>query len=97
MSAALAQAAARPSPATLRALAGVKLETVDLPLGSLIPWANNPRRYIDDETAADLGQSILTRGLLQNLMVRATGDDKFEVIVGNRRRRATITRQCISS
>ncbi len=53
-------------------------------LGDFIPWDKNPRRNIDPESTRELGESLLTRGQIHNLVARIKGD-KLETIVGNRR------------
>lgn len=85
MRGASAQATRNHAPITLKALSDGL--TVMLPLSSLLPWANNPRRHIDDEEAKALGDAIHSQGQLQNLIARPRGPNEFEVIVGNRRLR----------
>jgi ParB family chromosome partitioning protein len=60
-----------------------------IPLRDLIEWADNPRRTHDPVKHTELVASIRSRGLLQPLLVRPTGD-AYEVIAGNRRRRALV-------
>jgi ParB family chromosome partitioning protein len=72
---------------TLTALNEGGYETSMLPLASLKPWHDNPRRHIDDEDAKALGDAILLQGQLQNLIARPRGANEYEVIVGNRRLR----------
>lgn len=57
-------------------------------LRNLIEWKDNPRRTHDAEKHAELVASIRSRGLLQPLLVRPVGEASYEVIAGNRRRRA---------
>lgn len=61
----------------------MSLSTV--PLSSLLPPKDNPRRTFDDSLIAGLAQSIRTDGLLQNLLVRPEGDGNYRVIFGKRR------------
>ncbi len=61
----------------------MQLSTV--PLSSLLPPKDNPRRTFDHSLIAGLAQSIKTDGLLQNLLVRPEGDGNYRVIFGKRR------------
>jgi ParB family chromosome partitioning protein len=61
----------------------MSLSTV--PLSSLLPPKDNPRRTFDHSLIAGLAQSIKTDGLLQNLLVRPEGDGNYRVIFGKRR------------
>ena len=47
-----------------------------------------PRTSMNDETLEALASSIKTRGLVQPLLVRATGDGSYEIVAGERRWRA---------
>lgn len=63
-----------------------------LPVGQLTPGRFQPRKRIDDETLAELVQSILHQGVLQPLLVRKLagkhGDVMHEIVAGERRWRA---------
>jgi ParB family chromosome partitioning protein len=52
------------------------------------PNPSQPRRSFDPESIADLAASIAELGVLQPLLVRPKGDDRFELIAGERRLRA---------
>jgi ParB/RepB/Spo0J family partition protein len=54
------------------------------PLSDFIVWDKNPRRTIDPVTARELGESVLARGQIHNLVARWVGS-KLQTIVGNRR------------
>lgn len=56
-----------------------------VPLSSLLPPKDNPRRTFDHSLIAGLAQSIKTDGVLQNLLVRPEGDGNYRVIFGKRR------------
>jgi ParB family chromosome partitioning protein len=47
-----------------------------------------PRRDIDPASLDDLANSIRSQGIIQPLIVRPVGDDKYEIIAGERRWRA---------
>lgn len=61
----------------------------ELPLSAIVPNARQPREYFDEDELAELGQSIREVGLLQPIVVRKTGEDKYELIMGERRFRAS--------
>jgi len=47
-----------------------------------------PRKVFDEEGLEELANSIKEKGVLQPIVVRKAGDDKFELIAGERRLRA---------
>lgn len=61
----------------------------ELPTSSIAPNAKQPRQAFDEEAMAELVHSIKEIGLLQPVVVRRVGDDKYELIMGERRWRAT--------
>lgn len=72
----------------VRALPPIEELTMTLrtvPLSSLYPSKDNPRRQIDKKEIAGLAESIKTDGVLQNLVVEKHGDGTFRVISGSRR------------
>ncbi len=48
-----------------------------------------PRRDMNQEALQELAQSIRAQGVMQPIVVRAIGADKYEIIAGERRWRAT--------
>ncbi|WP_417433345.1 ParB/RepB/Spo0J family partition protein [Hoeflea sp.] len=48
----------------------------------------NPRRSFDPADLEDLSRSIRQHGIVQPVMVRQSGDDRYEIIAGERRWRA---------
>ena len=61
----------------------------ELPIGQIVPNAVQPRQVFDEEAMAELVHSILEVGLLQPIVVRRTGEDTYELIMGERRWRAS--------
>lgn len=62
----------------------------ELPIGSIRPNSKNPREVFDEEELAELVHSIKEFGLLQPIVVRrALDDDGYELIMGERRWRAS--------
>lgn len=61
----------------------------ELPVTSITPNARQPRQVFDEDAMAELVFSIREIGLLQPVVVRRTGPDAYELIMGERRWRAT--------
>lgn len=59
-----------------------------LPVSSIVPNSRQPRMQFDDSTLAELAASIREFGVLQPLIVRPVGEDRYELIAGERRLRA---------
>lgn len=59
-----------------------------IPLNDLVPSARNVRKVKADVTG--LALSLAAEGLIQNLVVSPREDGKFEVVAGERRRRAIV-------
>ena len=60
----------------------------EVPVGSISPNPNQPRAYFDEESLASLTASVAELGVLQPILVRDVGDERFELIAGERRWRA---------
>ena len=60
-----------------------------LPLESLQPGKFQPRRVFTKDILNDLVSSIKTKGVLQPLLVRQIGNNRYEIIAGERRWRAS--------
>ena len=61
----------------------------ELPLAAITPNARQPRQVFEEEAMEELVFSIREVGLLQPVVVRRTGDDAYELIMGERRWRAS--------
>lgn len=61
----------------------------ELPIAQVRPNARQPRQVFDEEALAELVHSIREVGLLQPVVVRRTGEDAYELIMGERRWRAS--------
>ena len=61
----------------------------ELPVGQIVPNAVQPRQVFDEDEMAELVHSITEIGLLQPVVVRRTGPDAYELVMGERRWRAT--------
>ena len=62
---------------------------VEVPLGQITPNPLQPREYFDEEALAELVVSIREVGLLQPVVVREVGPDRYELVMGERRWRAS--------
>ena len=60
----------------------------ELPIGAISPNPRQPRTQFDEETLAALTASVRELGVLQPVLVRATGPGTYELIAGERRWRA---------
>ncbi|UAL29984.1 ParB/RepB/Spo0J family partition protein [Nocardioides rotundus] len=60
----------------------------ELPPQQIRPNERQPRQVFDEEAMAELVHSIREVGLLQPVVVRRTGDDAYELVMGERRWRA---------
>ena len=61
----------------------------ELPVGAITPNPRQPRQVFEEEAMAELVHSVKEIGLLQPIVVRRTGDSSYELIMGERRWRAT--------
>ena len=61
----------------------------ELPISQITPNHVQPRTVFDEEALAELVTSIREVGLLQPIVVRSTGPDSYELIMGERRWRAS--------
>jgi ParB family chromosome partitioning protein len=59
-----------------------------IPVGNIQAGKYQPRRHWNDEALDELAASIKAQGLIQPVVVRAIGKDKYELIAGERRWRA---------
>ena len=61
----------------------------EIPITSITPNPRQPRTVFDEDQLAELVASIKDVGLLQPVVVRPIGDDRYELVMGERRLRAT--------
>ncbi len=60
----------------------------EIPIAAISPNPRQPRQIFDEETLAELASSIKVVGLLQPVVVRSVGTDRYELVMGERRWRA---------
>jgi ParB family chromosome partitioning protein len=60
----------------------------EVAVGAIAPNPHQPRAYFDEEALASLTASVAELGVLQPVLVRDLGDDRYELIAGERRWRA---------
>jgi ParB family transcriptional regulator, chromosome partitioning protein len=60
-----------------------------LPLEQIRPNPEQPRRYFDEQSLAELAESIRERGLLQPVIVKREADGQYLLLAGERRYRAS--------
>lgn len=61
----------------------------ELPITAISPNPRQPRTTFDEDQLAELSASIKDVGLLQPVVVRPTGEGAYELVMGERRFRAT--------
>jgi ParB family chromosome partitioning protein len=61
----------------------------EIPVSSITPNPRQPRTAFDEDQLTELAASIKDVGLLQPIVVRPLGDSTYELVMGERRFRAT--------
>jgi ParB family chromosome partitioning protein len=61
---------------------------VEVPISQIEPNRYQPRDHFDEESLTGLTASIRELGVLQPILVRRAGDDRYELVAGERRWRA---------
>ncbi len=61
----------------------------EIPLTQIVPNPRQPRKGFDEDEMSELVHSIQEVGLLQPVVVRSTGTGTYELVMGERRWRAT--------
>mgnify|MGYP001185065268 CR=1 FL=1 len=87
LSALIPTSAAAAQTAGLTEVEGAQLR--EIPVGQIKPNSRQPRHVFDEEAMAELVHSIKEIGLLQPIVVREVGPESYELIMGERRWRAT--------
>ncbi|MGB0495435.1 MAG: ParB/RepB/Spo0J family partition protein [Kangiellaceae bacterium] len=64
-------------------------ELQKLPIEFLQPGQYQPRKIMTDDALEELASSIKAQGVIQPVVVRSVGVDKYEIIAGERRWRAS--------
>jgi len=62
---------------------------IGIPVDDVSPSPYQPRIIMDEPSLKELAASIKAKGVVQPIIVRSLGDDKYEVIAGERRLRAS--------
>jgi len=60
-----------------------------LPVGQLSPGKYQPRKDMRESALDELAESIKAQGVIQPVVVRALGKDRYEIVAGERRWRAS--------
>ncbi|HVV09107.1 ParB/RepB/Spo0J family partition protein [Amycolatopsis sp.] len=61
----------------------------EVPIGAIKPNPKQPRQVFDEEALAELEHSIREFGLMQPIVVRELPNDEYELVMGERRLRAS--------
>jgi ParB family chromosome partitioning protein len=59
-----------------------------LPVDRIQRGRYQPRRHFDEDRLRELADSIIAQGMVQPIVVRPVGDQRFEIVAGERRWRA---------
>ncbi|SNQ51431.1 putative chromosome-partitioning protein ParB [Frankia canadensis] len=60
----------------------------EIPVDAIVPNARQPRTNFDEDALEELAASLREVGLLQPIVVRSLGTDRYELVMGERRWRA---------
>ncbi|MEV7671200.1 MULTISPECIES: ParB/RepB/Spo0J family partition protein [unclassified Streptomyces] len=63
----------------------------EIPIDAIVPNRHQPRQIFDEDALAELVTSIKEVGLLQPVVVRKVDGDRYELVMGERRLRASTT------
>ncbi len=78
----------QPGQAHLRQVAGAYFD--EIPVDAIAPNPRQPRQIFDEESLAELAESIKVVGLLQPVVVRRVRPQRYEIVMGERRWRACL-------
>ena len=67
---------------------GSRRPDLSVPIEQLVANPDQPRRQFSQEALDDLAASIREKGIIQPLIVRESGHNKYEIVAGERRWRA---------
>ncbi|MEV8340409.1 ParB/RepB/Spo0J family partition protein [Streptomyces niveus] len=85
---AAAEIPAQDTPASAEVTAPEGVYFAEVPMDYITPNPRQPREVFDEDALAELVTSIKEVGLLQPIVVRQLGPERFELIMGERRWRA---------
>jgi len=80
--------ASEPADASLPRRLGADGALTSLPVAAIEPHPEQPRRHFDEEALAELAASIAARGVIQPIIVRPLGGERYQLVAGERRWRA---------
>lgn len=72
------------------AIQAVEKNITSVALADIQPSNYNPRKNFDETSLAELAESIRQQGVLQPIGVRPIADNRFEIVFGERRYRASL-------
>ena len=72
------------------AVQAVEKNITSVALADIQPSNYNPRKNFDETSLAELAESIRQQGVLQPIGVRPIADNRFEIVFGERRYRASL-------
>lgn len=63
-------------------------KVIEIPVENILVNKHQPRHVFNEEKLKELANSILEHGVVQPIIVRKSGNDKYELVAGERRWRA---------
>lgn len=86
-----APSAAGGVPVAVESVRGVVVENglAMLPVASIEPHPDQPRRHFDEEALEELAASIASKGVIQPVIVRPLSPGRYQLVAGERRWRAS--------
>ena len=72
------------------AVQAVEKNITSVALADIQSSSYNPRKNFDETSLAELAESIRQQGVLQPIGVRPIADNRFEIVFGERRYRASL-------
>ena len=70
---------------------------VELDISKLVDMPNHPFRVLDDTKMAEMADSVKNYGVLVPLLVRPMENDKYQIVAGHRRKRASILAETLKA
>ena len=68
---------------------------MEIEINRIHAFKDHPFKVLDDEKMADLVESVKVNGVLTPVLLRADGEDGYEMISGHRRMHAAVMAGCI--
>ena len=74
-----------PAPKTPATSVAATESSQEMPIAQIEPDPNQPRKFFEPEVLKELAESIREHGILQPLLVKPLGNERYRIIAGERR------------